>query len=299
MGKFNFSWEKITESINKEEAQKKKGFEKDPRLYKAQPDEKGNATAILRFLPDSNGTPFVKYYTHNFPYMIDGIKKYWIRNCINTFGYDKDCPICKKNMEYWNSAYESDKALASQRKRKLIFVSNVLVVKNPSNPELEGTVMLYMYGQKIYDKIKDKMFPSDDVKALGEYDEFVPFDLYEGANFKLVQVKQGDFPNYDKSEFGKQGAVGTEKQIEAIMEKVYDLSEFISEDKFPQNHETIQKLGSLLGLSKPEPKKENLLVENTLEDISTNSLVEDDIPDFTPPDSSSSDDPDEDFFKNL
>jgi hypothetical protein len=303
--KFKFSWDKVTESIK--EGDKKKGFQKDERFWKPTLDDKGNATAIIRFIPDPEGTPFEKYYTHSFNYMVDGVKKWWIRNCLNTFGYDKECPICKKNQIYWDSAFESDKAIASQRKRKLTFVSNILVIKNPGKPEDEGKVFLYNFGQKIYDKIKDKMFPSDEIKALGEYDEYVPFDLYEGANFKLVQVKQGDFPNYDKSEFFKQTAVGNDDKIEAIMEKSTLLSEFMADDKFPTNEEVVTKLGALLGLTQSEskPEAQNLLTEDEpLDDISTSEpLVDDDTPPFDiepdPVVAASSDDDDEDFFKNL
>ena len=307
-GKFQFDWNTVKEDIKKADA--KKTYQKDARLWKPTVDDKGNATAVIRFLPDPSFTPFAKYYTHNFDYMVDGTKKYWINNCINTFGYDKECPICKKNQEYWNSAFDSDKAIASKRKRKLIFKSNILVIKNPAKPEEEGQVFLYEYGQKIYDKIKDKMFPSDEIKSLGEYDEYVPYDLYEGANFKLVQVKQGDYPNYDKSEFGKQGPVGKESFIEEIMSKVYDLSEFMAEDKFPKNEEVVTKLGVLLGLTaaiKPVQQKRNNLVDDEPEDISSNMLpVDDDIPfnfgddePVTEAKEITSDDEDADFFKNL
>lgn len=306
MGKYSFDWSAVTQNLQQEEANKKKGFQADPRFFKLQPDEKGNATAIIRFLPDSTMTPFVKYYTHNFKYVLDGTTKYWIRNCLNTFGYEKECPICKKNQEYWNSAFESDKVIASQRKRKLVFTANILVIKNPNNPDLEGKVMLYSFGQKIYDKLKDKMFPSDEVKALGEgmYEEYIPFDLENGANFKLVQVKQGEFPNYDKSEFGKQAPLGTEAKIDSVMKQVYDLSEFMADDKFPTNDEIVTKLGKLLGLSKSDTTTSTALTEtDTLEDISTNLLDDQDIPDFTPPsdpDSTSTDDEDDaDFFLNL
>ena len=147
--------------------------------------------------------------------MVDGVKKYWIRNCINTFGYEKDCPVCKKNMEYWNSAFESDKKLASQRKRKLNFVSNILVIKNPANPDDEGKVFLYQYGQKIYDKMKQLMFPSDEDMLDPDFKSFIPFDLEEGADFLLKVKKQGDFPNYDDSKFSGQKPLGDEKKIDA------------------------------------------------------------------------------------
>jgi hypothetical protein len=314
MAKFKFDWDGLKEKVKEED--KKKGFQKDERFWKPTVDEKGNATAIIRFLPDLTGSPWVHFHQHNFNYMDNGVKKYWIKNCSNPFkqeyiteyGFEKDsCPICKKNNEYYNSGFEEDKQIASMRKRKLFYISNILIVKNPANPDEEGKVKLFQYGQKIHEKIKGKMFPSDELKALGEgtYDEYMPFDLYEGANFKLVQCKQGEFPNYDKSEFGKQAPIGKDKFIEDVMEQVVELSEFVSKDKFLSKDEVIQKLGGVLGLTKSAPKKEeNLLTEDEPEDITSGSLIdEDDIPDFKAPsksdDAEGEEESDDDFFKNL
>lgn len=297
---YKFDWGKKAEEIKTNDA--KKTYEKDARFWKPTVDDKGNATAIIRFLPDTDGNPFAKYYTHNFNYMLDGTKKFWIRNCINTFGYDRECPICKKNQEYWASSFESDKKIASARKRKLIFVSNILVIKNPANPEDEGKVFLFQYGQKIYEKIKDKWFPSDEVKALGEgsYDEYCPFDLYDGANFKLVVSKQGDYPNYDKSEFSSPKALGTDKQIDAIMGKTYKVDEFMAEDKFPTNEEVVKTLGKILGVAVSKPE------DDVADDATGDDDIfgKDDVADNSASDTSnfednSTTDEDADFFKQL
>ena len=306
MAKYKFDFSKTKEDILA--GDKKKDY-KDVRFWKPTVDDKGNATAVIRFLPMQNGTPFVKFHTHNFKYMVDGVAKFYIKNCINDFGYDRECPVCKKNTEYWNSTFKADKDIASARKRKLNFISNILVIKNPAKPEEEGKVYLYNFGQKIYDKIKDKMFPSDEKKALGEgsYDEYVPFDLYEGADFLFEQVKQGDYPNYDKSTFLKQKAVGTDKVIEAIMDQVYDLNEFIAEDKYISNDEVIKILGNVLGLSIPRTLTED---NSGFQDITTSTPTPiDDIPDFSATKDSVIDslvdepntiDPAEaDFFRNL
>lgn len=322
--KFKFDFGKAKDEIKSNE---KKKFQKDPRFWKPTVDEKGNATAIIRFIPDMNGEIHARVYGHNFTYMRDGVKKYWIKNCVNTFGYDRECPICKKNQEYWNSSFEADKKIASQRKRKLTYTSNIVVLKNPANPEDEGKVFLYEYGVKIFEKIKDKMFPSDEMKALGEgmYDEFVPFDLYEGANFKLVQVKQGDFPNYDKSTFDTQRPLGTDEVIEKYMNMTYDLSEFTADDKFPTNDEVISTLGPILGLSSVGTEAGSNTSSDAgddIQDVTSPSLDElfkgDDLPDSLAQktqeaepaqepdtaaepsgDADGDSDPDADFFKNL
>lgn len=300
-GKYKFDWNKVKEDVKQQE---KKGFVKDERFWRPTLDEKGNATAIIRFLPDQTGTPWAKIYTHNFNYMLDGVKKYWIQNCVNTFGYDRECPICKKNQEYWNSSFESDKKIASARKRKLEYTSNILVIKNPANPEDEGKVFLFKYGVKIFDKIKEKMFPSDEMKSLGEgmYEEYIPFDLYDGANFIFVQKKQGDYPNFDNSKFDSRKPLGTDDKIGLVMSKVYDLSPFMEEDKFPTNDKVISTLGSILGLTATESTQK----ETPKQDNSDLFTSDNDIPDFprdtvndTSDNSDDVDDVDDDFFKNL
>lgn len=302
MAKYKFDWDGLKDKIQKEETSKKKTFEKDTRFWRHTADDQGKAAAVIRFIPDKDGNPFVKYYTHSFDYMVDGVKKYWIRNCINTFGYDKDCPICKKNMEYWNSPFEQDKKLASQRKRKLVFVSNILVVKNPANPDDEGKVFLYQYGQKIYDKMKQLMFPSDEDMLDPDFKSFIPFDLEEGADFLLKVKKQGDFPNYDDSKFSGQKPLGDDKKIDSVMAKTYELNEFMAPEKFPANEETIKTLGSVLGIAAiapvvetvAKPKKEE---KEELEDLSFDS--ETDSYDTESKESDSDIDLDMKFFDDL
>lgn len=277
--KFQFDWNQIKENIKQEDTKKGK-FEKDTRFFSTTKDATGLANVVLRFLPDSEGNPFVKIFNHAFDFSVDGQKRWWIRNCINTFGYEKECPICKKNMELWNSAFESDKAVASKRKRKMQYIANVLIIKNPNDPESEGKVMLFKFGSKIYDKIKQKMFPSEADLLDDDFKSFVPFDLFDGADFMLVQTKQGEFPNYDSSKFSKQKPLlgGDEKKIDATMEKTYLLSEFMADDQFPTNEETLKVLATTLGMvDEEEPKKVSkpkVTKEEDVEEITESNTFE-------------------------
>jgi len=303
MAKFKFDWDAVKENIKKDDEKKSKSFEKDERFWVPTKDSLGVSNAVIRFIPDKEGNPFVKIYNHGFPYQVNGAKKWWIRNCINTFGYDRDCPICKKNMELWNSAFESDKAIASKRKRKLQYIANIVVLKNPNCPEEEGKNYLYKFGTKIYDKIKQKMFPSETDLMDEDFKQFVPFDLYEGADFLLAVTKQGDFPNYDNSKFTKQKPLfnGDDKKIEQIMNSTYSLTPFVDESEFPTNEETIRTLGSVLCLNDEEPKQSS---SSSKEETVTNDTVDEkNEPSFDSPETNVSDDYDEDedlaFFNSL
>jgi hypothetical protein len=49
----------------------------------------------------------------------------------------------------WNSGSDSNKEVARKQKRKLSYISNIYVVKDPGNPENEGKNFLFKYGKKI------------------------------------------------------------------------------------------------------------------------------------------------------
>lgn len=249
--KFGFNFGKKEEEIKA--AEKGSG---DDRFFKLSLGKEESVTAIIRLLPDADGNPFVKYYEHSFEYeAVDNSKKRYWKNCINTFGYDEKCPICEKNMIYYNSTFLKDKAISKQRARKLNYVSNIYVVKNSHDPSTEGKVYLFKYGKTVYDKIKQRWFPTDADKQDPEFKQFIPFDLYEGADFFLKIKKQGEFdngtpiPNYEESKFLSQSAFldGKDAKIEPVMGLTHKIEEFVDPKKFPSNEEVLKVLGHLLG----------------------------------------------------
>jgi hypothetical protein len=165
---------------------------KDDRFWRPTLDSASNGYAVIRFLPavESEDIPWVKLYSHAFM----GKGGWFIHNCPTTLG--EKCPVCEANGELWNSGTESDKRIARDRKRKLNYVSNILVVEDPAAPQNKGKVFLFKYGKKIFDKIQEQMNPEfEDENAVN------PFDFWKGANFKLKVRKVEGYVNYDKSEF--------------------------------------------------------------------------------------------------
>jgi hypothetical protein len=143
----------------------------------------------------------------------------------------------------WNSGIESDKEIARKQKRRLHFVSNILVLKDPDHPENEGKVFLYKYGKKLFDKINDLMNPSfADEKPIN------PFDFWAGANFKLKIRQVEGYRNYDKSEFDSQSALldGDDDKLEAVYKQLHSLQEFLAPENFKSYDELKRKLDSVL-----------------------------------------------------
>lgn len=242
----------LTEKLLKEaEKMGNSSSSKDERIFTVERDKSGLGLAIIRFLPPPPGEEdsFVRLYNHGF----QNGGRWLIANCPTTIG--QQCPICAKNSELWNSGIDANKKIVSQRKRKLSFYSNVYIVKNPANPELEGSVMLFRYGQKIFDKIISAMKPEF------EGDESIsPFDLWNGADFKIKvkTVKEGgsstSYPNYDESSFMSPSALSDDdEELEKIWKQCYSLQELISPDKFQSEEELQKRLDAVLGATAPAP----------------------------------------------
>ena len=213
---------------------------KDDRFWRPELDKSSNGYAVIRFLPAVNGEdlPWATYYSHGFK----GKGGWYIEKSRTTLG-EKD-PVSEMNTELWNSGIESDKDIARQRKRRLHYTSNILVVSDPANPQNEGKIFLYKYGKKIFDKIQEAMNPEfEDENPVN------PFDFWQGANFKLKVRKVAGFINYDKSEFESASALfdGDDEKLEALWKTQYALGEFTDPSTFKTYDELKKRLGDVLG----------------------------------------------------
>ena len=218
----------------------KKDSYKDDRFWRPELDKSSNGYAVIRFLPavDGEDLPWAKYYSHGFK----GKGGWYIEKSRTTIG-DKD-PVSEMNTELWNSGVEKDKDIARERKRRLHYTSNILVVSDPANPQNEGKVFLYKFGKKIFDKIQEAMQPE-----FADEDPINPFDFWTGANFKLKVRKVAGFINYDKSEFDSPAAVldGDDAKLEELWKTQYALNEFIDPSTFKTYDELKKRLSEVLG----------------------------------------------------
>jgi len=199
----------------------------DERIWKPTPDKSGNYSGIIRFLPAPRGedSPFIKVFNHGF--QKNG--KWFIENCPTSLG--QDCPVCEANSELWNSGIESDKKIASQRKRKTSYYANIIVINDPANPENNGRNFLYRFGTKIMEKI-EAVAAGD--PTLGE-DGIDVQDFWDGANLVLKMRKgDGGYTTYQDSQFQAVSQLfdGDEDQLKALWESLHSLQEYHDPTKF-------------------------------------------------------------------
>ena len=213
----------------------------DERIWKPTVDKAGNGYAVLRFLPATEGQelPWARYWDHAFK----GPTGLWyIENSLTSIGQAD--PVGELNSRLWNTGFDDDKAKARTQKRRLHYVTNVLVMSDSSAPHNEGKVFLYKFGKKIFDKIMDVMQPQ-----FADEQPVNPFDFWEGADFKLKIRNVEGYRNYDKSEFSSQSALydGDDNRLESLYSQLYDLNEFVDPKNYKSYDELKQKLERVLG----------------------------------------------------
>tara|TARA_R100000908_G_C3739032_1_gene136053 strand:+ start:342 stop:1208 length:867 start_codon:yes stop_codon:yes gene_type:complete len=234
---------------------------KDERFWRPELDKASNGFAVLRFLPTppNEELPFSKLYSHGF----QGKGGWFIENSRTTLG-EKD-PVSEMNSELWNSGIESDKDIARTRKRKLQYISNILVVSDPANPQNEGKVFLYKYGKKIFDKIQEAAKPE-----FADEEAVDVFNFWEGANFKLKVRRVAGFINYDKSEFDSAAALfdGDDAKLEELWNKQYSLTAFTDPSNFKSYDELKTRLQEVIG----EDIRSTESRSSTVEDVSSSEV---------------------------
>jgi len=215
------------------------GSNSDDRLWKLECDKSGNGYAVIRFLPAPNGEdlPFVKLYSHAF----QGPGGWYIENSLTTLG-QKD-PVSEYNSMLWNNGTDAGKEAARKQKRKLTYMANIYVVKDPANPSNEGRVFLFKFGKKIFDKLTAAMQPEfEDEEAID------PFDFWQGANFKLKAKNVAGYRNYDSSEFARPDALlDDDDAMEAVWKREYSLAELVAADQFKDYDALKKRLDYVLG----------------------------------------------------
>ena len=232
------SVEKLTQEIQKLSQNNKQ----DDRFWEPTVDKAGNGHAIIRFLPappqdGEDGLPWVRMFSHSF----QGPGGWFINNCPTTI--EEKCPVCEGNNVLWNSGIEANQAVVRTRKRKLHYIANILVVSDPAKPENDGKVKLFKFGKKIFDKVYEKMHPEfpDEVA-------FSPFDLWDGANFKLKIRRVDDYRNYDKSEFAAKSPVAdSDEKMEAIWKQEQSLKEFLDKKNFKPYDQLENRRAKVIG----------------------------------------------------
>ncbi|UTS52021.1 single stranded DNA-binding protein [Synechococcus phage BUCT-ZZ01] len=289
--KLNFG--KLLEAIEKTENKRQNNDDANKNLWAPAVDKAGNGSAVIRFLPDQdiNEIPFVKLISHGFKNEETG--RWYIENNLSTIG--KEDPIDAINKKLWAAG---DEDTARKQKRQTSYYANILVVKDPANPENEGQVKLFRFGKKILDKIIAAAKPEFE-----EEQEINVFDPVGGADF-LLKIKQvAGYRNYDDSKFGSVKALAN---ADEVLSKCFSLQkELLDPSKFKSYDELVSKYKWVMGEESPtqrtpesaaSPAKSTKQAEAAMEQEVKSEPAQAKNETKSAPASSDTDD---DFFKSL
>lgn len=279
------SFEKLTKAIEAT-TQSTENSKDDTRFWTPEVDKSGNGMAIIRFLPapaadGDEALPWVRIFNHGF----QGPGGWLIDNCLTTV--NEKCPVCEHNSVLWNSGIEANKDIARKQKRKLNYIANILVISDPKNPENEGQVKLFKFGKKIFDKLSEAMNPEfEDEKPVN------PFDLWDGANFKLKIRNVEGYRNYDKSEFESPEPLfgGDDDKLEKLWKSEYSLKEFLDKKHFKSYDVLKTRLDKVLGFEATSAPIKSKADDEVISKIDDTDILKE---------SNFSEDEDLDYFKSL
>lgn len=234
-----FNWDSMAENLQDNAFGEKKQYtnDVDTRFWRLSRDENDNGAAVIRFIPDSNGIPFVNLTKIN----ARKAKKGFFVNEWSPTTIGLKCPFQEKFSELWDAG---NKTTAKTLGRSQRYITNIKVIKDPANPENDGKIFLYDMSQTMIDMLKGVMVQTEAMKALDE-DPIAVYNPLVGNNF-VIKAKMGsnDIITYTDSKFSDKvtGIYADATEAEAdIVNNAHSLKEFLD----PSNFKTYDELTDL------------------------------------------------------
>lgn len=301
----------------------------DDRVWKLTRDKAGNGAALIRFLqapPGSKNPYYVTQYDHSFAVLggkvVDGKTpgaRWYIEKSLSSLEDETGKQnihqdyLAEQNQLLWQTGIKEHQDIARSRSRRTNYYCNILVINDPAHPENNGKVFLWRFPKTVLGMIKEQIQPLDD--EFGEQKTPVnPFDIDEGANFKLkMRIGENGHPSYDKCEFQKPSVLcdGDEDEMNRVLESLYSIDDINS----PKNFKTYEELKKRFLFVMGENPSIGTAESNSAPKVEPklDVLEDEDVPDFSPepevkpkpkpskpmPTFDDDDDDDMEFFKQL
>jgi len=167
-------------------------------------------------------------------------------------------PISEDRFKTLKMGSEEEKEKVKTVRRAEKWLVNVLVIKDPTNPENEGKVKILRYGKQLQKILLDAI-EGDDAEEFGEK----VFDF--AANNAVLKIKvdrNGDFANYTSSRFttGTKFEMEDEQEQQRVLSELHDL-EAVYDPKTYDEVKAFYNTHFYTAEDKPATKNENKQVE--------------------------------------
>lgn len=237
------STEKLAKKIDDDQSG---GFAKDPRFWTMTVDKAGVGEAVIRFLcePEGEDYPYVRRYEH----FIKANGAIYAEHSRTTLKGEKD-PVTEYFFEMrGDNPTKEIKDKYSPFSRRANYIANIYVVSDPANPENEGKVFLYKFGNTIFEYLQNCIKPK-----FASEKAFNPFDLWEGANFVIrAYNNKGGQRQYDKSSFEACGPLlDNDDDLESVYNDLYKLTPEIAPEVF-KSYEELETIFNKFLNAKPK-----------------------------------------------
>lgn len=263
------------EAINKKAEQTggSGGFKKDERIWKPAANKENKSSNVIRFLPvsyvdmvavnegkinETDLVPMAKILHYSF----QGPSGSWfIEKSPQTFG--EASPVREHDGPLWKQAKDNnDEALKNILKKRLpktTYYACIYVIKDGTNPENNGKVMIYEFGETVR-KILDKADkPEFDTEV-----KFDPFDPWAGKNLilnltytkKKIGDREANVPNFDNVKWSDVVPLfEDESEIERVWKTQYSIAEFYNRKNFKSYDELKAKFNKVMGITEGDVTK--------------------------------------------
>jgi hypothetical protein len=227
--------------------------------------EAGN-TYVVRLVPNiKNPDRTIFHYFHHIWKSINN-GQYVSVLCPNTYG--ESCPIDEYRSKIYATKNESLIEKTKPLKRNENWLCNAYVIKDPTNPENQGSLKVLRFGKQLFEVISSAI-SGDDSEEFGAK----IFDLSEnGCSLRIkVETNEGGYPKYTASRFMAPCAVEGLENLEEVYEAAKEL-DAVFESK---SKKEIQDLLNLHFLGRDREEEKNTVVEKEEEiDVPITSQTE-------------------------
>ena len=230
------------------------GFKQDLTEWKLTVDQKTKeGTAVIRFLQPSDlegmeeWPTFVTISNH----FIKRDGKFYVENCTGGTHKNYDgCPVCQwRNAQGWDWSNESDKKVARETGTGIntSYWANIMVIKDPANPDNDGKVFKYKFTNTVLKMIISAQKGDEEV---GEA-PIVITDFDHGANFLVRSTKKDKFGTLETSKFQAPSplpGIDTPEVQKVILEGMQDLRTIVAPTQFKPFDELKKKFDKIMGI---------------------------------------------------
>lgn len=241
----NSEVERLQQAMNNARGIKKT----DDTIWRPTLNADGNSNALIRFLynPEMSDNFYVTLRTH----YIKGPGGWYIEKCPRTHGWSEPCPVCEmadrlKKGRAWKDIPAHERDVIYPYFSRVNHYANIYVIKDKENPEAEGRVWKYRFGNKIMAKIEEALSEDPLTGAPG----FSAFDPINGADFRLTVKQVCGFSNYDDSKFIVPAPFlggDEEKVLDILNNQLYNLDEIVDSCGFRSYELLTEQFNRVIG----------------------------------------------------